>query len=90
MNSSTIRTTPMLDQLQPVSDAGWDGIELWIGDLEKYEADGGNLNDLRSRLRDLGLMVPNVIGLWNALPATPEKWEQTLPVMRESVTAAGV
>ena len=62
--------------------AGYDGLEPWIEELEEYEKAGGNLQDLGKRLSDLGLFVPNVIGLWGAIPADPAKWEESLAPTR--------
>lgn len=82
MNTSTIRPASLQDKIKVTAAAGWDAIELWINDLEQYEAEGGNLKDLGAQIKDLGLYVPNVIGLWNSIPATQEEWDATLEVTR--------
>src|SRR5699024_3610392 len=38
---------------------------------------GGNLKELGQEIRDRGLFVPSVIGLWNALPPTQEQWDES-------------
>lgn len=83
LNTSTIRPASLQDKIRVAAEAGWDAIELWIDDLEKHEAEGGNLKDLGKQIKDLGLFVPNVIGLWNSIPATREEWDATLDVTRE-------
>lgn len=83
MNTSTIRPTPFVEKLRVIAKAGWDGVEPWINELEEYEAEGGNLKELAQRIKDMGLYVPNIIGLWNAMPPTPEAFEESLPATRE-------
>jgi 2-keto-myo-inositol isomerase len=83
MNTSTIRPTPFEEKLRVIAAAGWDGIEPWINELEEYEAAGGNLKELAQRIKDMGLYVPNIIGLWDAMPPTREAFEASLPATRE-------
>lgn len=83
MNSSTIRPASLEDKLRVTAAAGWDGIELWINDLEKHEESGGSLKELNQRIKDMGLYVPNIIGLWDAMPPTREAFEASLPTTRE-------
>ncbi len=78
LNASTVRQAPLDEKIRVAEDAGWDGLELWIDDIEKYEAEGGNLQDLGQEIKDRGLFIPNVIGLWNAMPATKEAWDESL------------
>ena len=78
LNASTVRQAPLAEKIRVAEVAGWDGIELWIDDIERYEAEGGNLHDLGQEIKDRGLFVPNVIGLWSAMPATKEAWEESL------------
>jgi len=88
LNASTIRPAPVLEKVRVAAEAGWDGIELWINDLESHEADGGNLKDLGQLIRDQGLFVPNIIGLWDCMPAAPEAWEESLKATRERMRRA--
>jgi sugar phosphate isomerase/epimerase len=70
------------------ADAGFDAIEPWDGELEEFEAQGGNLKDLGQEIKDRGLFVPSVIGLWNALPPTQEEWESSLKDTRRRMRMA--
>lgn len=70
-NTSSIRPATLDKKIEVTVAAGYDGLEPWIEELEEYEKAGGNLQDLGKRLSDLGLFVPNVIGLWGAIPANP-------------------
>ena len=93
LNASTVRhmpggaagqraTTPPRTKIKVAAGAGWDGIELWMSDLEEHEQGGGNLKDLRQEIADLGLYVNNVIGLWSCMPEGEEAWNEQLPKTR--------
>lgn len=81
-NTSSIRPATLDKKIEVTVAAGYDGLEPWIEELEEYEKAGGNLQELGKRLGDLGLFVPNVIGLWGAIPADPAKWEESLAPTR--------
>ncbi len=89
LNASTIRNapgvdhTPAIDKIRVAAEAGYDGIELWMNDLEELEKGGHKLTDVAKEIKDRGLFVPNVIGLWDGMPATQEEWEKALPVSRD-------
>lgn len=68
LNTSTISPASLDDKVTAAAKAGYDSIEMWASDLEKYEKDGKSLSDLGKRIKDLGLDVVNVIGLWNSMP----------------------
>ncbi len=82
LNTSTIRPTPLKDKIRVAAAAGYDGIELWIDELEKYEAEGGDLKALGAEIRNRGLFVPNVVGLWDSIPADRDAWEKSLVATR--------
>jgi sugar phosphate isomerase/epimerase len=67
-----------MEKIDIARDAGYDGIELWINELEEVERDGPGVEELRRILDDKGLFVPNIIGLWNAMPPEEEAWAQAL------------
>jgi sugar phosphate isomerase/epimerase len=83
LNTSTIRPAALTEKVRIADEVGYDGIELWINDLEKYEQEGGDLKELGAEIRDRGLFVPNVIGLWDGMPGTQEEWDASLPKSRE-------
>jgi 2-keto-myo-inositol isomerase len=88
LNTSTIRPAPLQDKIRIAAEAGYDGIEIWIDELEKHEAGGGNLKTLGAEIRDRGLFVPNVIGLWDSMPADKTAWEQSLVATRRRMRMA--
>ena len=83
LNTSTIRPASLEEKINVASKAGYDAIEPWIGDLEKYEADGGNLKELGAKIKEKGLFVPNIIGLWDCMPLDDEAFKESLPATRE-------
>lgn len=82
LNTSSIRPTPFQDKLRVAQEAGYDGIEVWINELETYEKEGGDLKALAAEIKDRGLFIPNVIGLWDSMPMEEEAWKQSLEVTR--------
>jgi len=82
LNTSTIRNTPLRDKVRVAAETGYDGIELWDSELEKFEAEGGDLKALGGEIRDRGLFVPDVIGLWNCMPPDEESWKKSLDATR--------
>ena len=64
LNTSTIsgQKVGFLKEFEITAKAGYDGIEIWIRDLQKYIDEGGNLKDLKKYIDDSGLKVENAIG----------------------------
>lgn len=88
LDTATIRPASLQEKVRIAAKAGYDAIEPWDGELEQFEKEGGNLKDLGKEIRDLGLFVPSVIGLWNALPPTAELFEASLPDTRRRMRMA--
>jgi 2-keto-myo-inositol isomerase len=64
LNTSTIRgqNLPITDEVGIAAKAGYQAIEPWINELERYTQGGGNLRDLGRRIADAGLRVESAIG----------------------------
>jgi len=64
LNVSTIRPYRLSveQQIEVCGKAGFDGIELWVSDLEAYREKGGSWRDIASRLKDNRLVLDNIIG----------------------------
>lgn len=88
LNCSTIRPTPFEDKIRIAAETGWDAIEPWINELEEFEKAGGNLKDLGKKIKDLGLFVPNIIGLWDSMPEGEAAFEASLTATRERMRRA--
>lgn len=83
LNTSTIRPASLEEKIRVTAEAGWDGIEPWINELNDYEESGGDLKELGAQIRELGLYIPNIIGLWDAMPATEDAFQESLKITRE-------
>lgn len=88
LDTATIRPASLKEKVRIAAKAGYDAIEPWDGELQKFEADGGNLKDLGKEIKDSGLFVPSVIGLWNAIPPTQELWDKSLADTRNRMRMA--
>jgi 2-keto-myo-inositol isomerase len=66
LNTSTIKgqKLSLLDELKLTAEAGYDGIEPWVRELDAYAEAGGSLEDFGKRAADLGLAVENLIGFF--------------------------
>ena len=66
LNTSTLRGHDLsLPELVDIAaGAGYEAIEPWVDEVEKFAANGGDLRDLNARIRDLGLTVEGGIGFF--------------------------
>jgi sugar phosphate isomerase/epimerase len=64
LNTSTIRgqNLSIVDEVGIAAKAGYQAIEPWINELERYTQGGGSLRDLNRRIADAGLRVESAIG----------------------------
>lgn len=88
LDTATIRPASLRDKVQIAAKAGYDAIEPWDGELAEFEKNGGDLKDLGREIKDLGLFVPSVIGLWNALPPSKSEFEESLKETRNRMRMA--
>jgi len=65
-NTSTIRgqKLPFDKEIEIADEAGYDCIEPWVEKINQYVENGGNLNELRKRIADLGLTVESAISFF--------------------------
>lgn len=63
LNTSTIRNenTSVVDAIDIAADAGYDGIEPWVKEIDEWVEKGGVLSDLRDRASDKGIQIVNLI-----------------------------
>ncbi|MEI6189569.1 MAG: sugar phosphate isomerase/epimerase [Chitinophagia bacterium] len=88
LDTATIRPASLKDKVKIAAAAGYDGLEPWDSELEEFEKNGGNLKELGAEIKKLGLKVPSVIGLWNAIPATMAEFEISLKETRRRMRMA--
>jgi sugar phosphate isomerase/epimerase len=63
LNTSTIRDArlPLPEVVDLAAKAGWQALELWVGDIQRYAEEGGSLPDLKKRIAGVGLTVESAI-----------------------------
>jgi 2-keto-myo-inositol isomerase len=92
LNTSTIRGQELSlpEQVDVAANAGYDGIEPWMRDIEAYQQSGGSLEDLRKRIADAGLTVESAIGFaqWivddeNARKAGLEQMKRDMDLLKQ-------
>ena len=87
LNMSTIRGQKLsiLEQIDVAAEAGYDGIEPWIRDLELFVKEGGKLPDLQSRISDNGLTVDSAIGFAKWIVDDPNERAEGLETARRDM-----
>ncbi|MCA9082541.1 MAG: sugar phosphate isomerase/epimerase [Planctomycetaceae bacterium] len=88
LNSSTIKTTPLLQKIETAGKAGYAGIELWHDDLDAHVQDGGQLADVRKALNDNGLKVPTTIHMKDWFQPAGEPHTQAMETARRKLEQA--
>src|SRR3954454_8052830 len=63
LNTATIRgqKLPVVDEIALAAKVGYEGMEPWIDELQRYAEAGGSLQDLGKRFRDAGIRVESAI-----------------------------
>ena len=66
LNTSTIRSpgASVLDYVDIAADAGYDGIEPWVEEIDAWIEGGGTLNQLRDRAAARGIQIVNLIAFF--------------------------
>lgn len=89
LDTATIRTAGDLAKKVDIAiKAGFDAIEPWDGELKEYEENGGDLKALGRMIRDKGLFVPSMIGLWGCLPENEAAFQESLEATRNRMRMA--
>lgn len=76
LNTSTIRECGLSveEEVRLAAAAGYDGIELWVAQIEAYVEAGGTLESLKALLDEHNLRVPNLIAFFRW--ASPDEAER--------------
>lgn len=89
LDFATIRPAKGLKEKVDIAiGAGYDAVEPWDSDLEEYEKSGGDLKEMGKYIKDNGLFVPSMIGLWGSLPESEEAFQNSLPATRNRMRMA--
>jgi 2-keto-myo-inositol isomerase len=64
LNTSTIKgaNLPLERELEIAAEAGFKGVEPWLGEIEAFVKSGGKLPDLRRKIEGLGLTIAGAVG----------------------------
>ena len=87
LNTSTIRgqRLPIEKEIALAAEAGYQAMEPWIDELERYASAGGSLNDLGKRFRDAGISVESTIGFFDWIVDDPDRRRKGLEAARRSM-----
>lgn len=87
LNTSTIRGQQLgiVEEIRIAAEAGYDGIEPWIGGLTQFVEGGGKLSELKQRIADAGLTVDSAIGFAQWIVDDPEQRRKGLEQARRDM-----
>lgn len=88
LNSSTIKTTPILQKIETAAKAGYAGIELWHDDIDAHVAGGGTVEDVRKAVDDYGLSVPTTIHMKDWFQPAGDEHVAAMDVARRKLEQA--
>lgn len=89
LDTATIRTAGNLEAKVDIAiTAGYDAIEPWDSELKEFEENGGDLKAMGRKIKDHGLFVPSMIGLWGCIPESEGAFQKSLPETRERMRMA--
>ncbi|MBC7327038.1 sugar phosphate isomerase/epimerase [bacterium] len=63
MNLVSLRKDPLEERLKAIAEAGFEGVGLWVSDVDEYCNAGGKLEILAALLKELKLEVPEICAL---------------------------
>ncbi len=78
LNTSTIRTTPLLDKIRIAGEAGYTAIEPWNDEVTAYLTSGGSMATLKLALADAGLSVVSMIALHGWVTAEGSDYQRVI------------
>ncbi|UVI32673.1 sugar phosphate isomerase/epimerase family protein [Paenibacillus spongiae] len=78
LNASTLFPFKLsvLDQIRIAGEAGYDGIELWVGDIQQFLKSGGTPEQLRTELRKARVVFANAIAFFKWADADADVREE--------------
>jgi 2-keto-myo-inositol isomerase len=87
LNTSTIRGQKLsiVEEIAIAAQAGYQAMEPWIDELDRYTAAGGELGDLGKRFRDAGISVESAIGFFDWIVDDAGRRKKGLEVAKRSM-----
>lgn len=88
LNTSTLMAykLPVDEQIDLVSKAGFDGIELWMRDIVAYVENGGSLASLKEKLHSQNLVLENIIAFSKWCSDDDAERAAAIELMRSEMT----
>jgi 2-keto-myo-inositol isomerase len=91
LNTSTLRGQglTLVEEVEVAAQAGYQAIEPWVAEVEKFVEGGGKLADLGKRIAELGLSVESCVGFSEWIteaadaPGGLEAWKRELDLMAQ-------
>jgi sugar phosphate isomerase/epimerase len=90
LNTSTIsgQGLTLPDEVEITARTGYDAIEPWIHELERYSQQGNSLVELGKRIQDRGLVVADVIAFFEWIVDDPARRRKGLENARRAMDMA--
>lgn len=87
LNTSTIsgQKPGLVHAIDIASNAGYDGVELWVSDIRKYLDEGGTVNRLAALLKRKKLKVENAISFTEWMVDDTERRSKALEVLEQEM-----
>jgi sugar phosphate isomerase/epimerase len=87
LNTSTIRGQKLsiVEEVSIARRAGYQGMEPWVDELERFAGAGGSLEDLGKRFHDAGISVESAIGFFEWIVDDPSRRARALESARRSM-----
>lgn len=87
LNTSTIRgyKLPVEQQIDLCAEAGYEGVELWVSDVEAYIKQGGTPETLATQIKGHGLILENMIAFSTWIADDPARREEGIRKIRQDM-----
>ncbi|MGM0474948.1 MAG: sugar phosphate isomerase/epimerase family protein [Bacteroidota bacterium] len=87
LNTSTIRGQEpgLWSDIEVAQKAGYDSVELWLGDIRRYLDERGKKEDLRNKIADSGLTFENAIAFPEWIVDDPDRRKNALEDMKNNM-----
>lgn len=90
LNTATVRNAdgksrPLADLIDIAAKAGYDAIEPWISEIQEHVKAGGTTADLKKKIADAGLTVPDAIGFAEWIVEDPARRKRGLETAKRDM-----
>ncbi len=87
LNTSTIRgqDLSLMEEIKTASQAGYDGVEIWMNKLNAHLTNGGTTKDIKNLASDLGIKIENCISFPNWIVDDEQKRKEAYDQARQEM-----